>query len=1054
MRNKRLIAFMFCLIIVFSFTVISFADVRPVDLSVGGRELVMQGKTWQTNTYRLLTFHQLLSVFLDSCSFDGYGTLYFDDNIDMFDEMASTSAEARLDGASNFFLDPGTGESIRGWTPVWYECINPTGGEIILKVVQLIGARFGIPIPGIDFDDVARHYVKAMGDNNFRMYWQPSTMTLYFCGYMYNAQTGRYTVPVVYKHQVSGVGSPLVNSPYADGLAQGRSYYSGVLDVSSNSAILNSEIVQEAVKQGVIEGISASGIVADLERIASGSVMRTPIIQDCGLSEQFRMPGDTYTGEFHYDLSTSTYFYFTENYHYEITNNYNYTHINYYMPGSAIPFQQKDFYFQLPDGRNSADLTAEEVGGLALGYDVVNYGTYAVDPYQKALFHFDGNIENDGPSSYDVGNCVFDNTFLVTLSAITDYVQTFTINCIPHVVNTFSFKVVSHDLDPTYGTPCLMSRATVNGNYIYPAEWIGDGWEWVNVDGQIYTFDFIPTSAEVSLKLEFSNGLSSNFINFSASDFNISCNYTDSESIYSKRYNFTISNTSDAAFYYWYETSIDISEEMHLTKMMFRDSLTWILFSYVYINDELINSGYYRSYSFDVYCDLVISPGDTLKVKRYCYPNRTMDTHITLVFDNDDLFVVSGAGFTFTEGASYTFVDTGLETYQHALYFDGLEHEFEIDLPTGSISEGKDFTFTYRWYQEQSTSTSTHSIRFGSNDNQCAYKLEFDGVGFKLLGSYQGSFPMNVPIPYGTWHTVTLVKSGYNLLLYLNGILIKSTGYTPKLGYSTADKIYFNLAADNNVHYLDEIMFANMALYTNENHTPRLQAYDTSYVLVVPDWVTENAIAVKSYIPVSDYRLGGVRPSYPSRGYVYCFIENNKIVSIQQYDDSGWVERQGMVHMNGHWYSLENFRFHRIADDWDGNPDIDLGDSAPGAPTNVFDFLKTIAEGINSLLDRIGNILENVTDTVGNILQSAVDSILGLLTDLAQVLVNGVEFLINGITSFISSILDGLSDIVQFVTPGTGLFRDIFATFPVELMSIITTGIAILIVIAVFNRFS
>ena len=56
------------------------------------------------------------------------------------------------------------------------------------------------------------------------------------------------------------------------------------------------------------------------------------------------------------------------------------------------------YYYELKDGRNSSSLTAAEVAGLDLGYDVVNYELVTDDPNTLSLQHFDGNY--DDSSSY------------------------------------------------------------------------------------------------------------------------------------------------------------------------------------------------------------------------------------------------------------------------------------------------------------------------------------------------------------------------------------------------------------------------------------------------------------------------------------------------------------------------------------------------------------------------------------------------------------------------------------------------------------------------------
>lgn len=56
------------------------------------------------------------------------------------------------------------------------------------------------------------------------------------------------------------------------------------------------------------------------------------------------------------------------------------------------------YYYELKDGRNSSSLTAAEVAGLDLGYDVANYELVTDDPNTLSLQHFDGNY--DDSSSY------------------------------------------------------------------------------------------------------------------------------------------------------------------------------------------------------------------------------------------------------------------------------------------------------------------------------------------------------------------------------------------------------------------------------------------------------------------------------------------------------------------------------------------------------------------------------------------------------------------------------------------------------------------------------
>lgn len=79
-----------------------------------------------------------------------------------------------------------------------------------------------------------------------------------------------------------------------------------------------------------------------------------------------------------------------------VTVNYNYynTTNNYGDVGDVTNI----YYFELTDGRNSSTLSASEVAGLDLGYDVANYVLVPDDPNTLSLQHFDGDYSDS--SSY------------------------------------------------------------------------------------------------------------------------------------------------------------------------------------------------------------------------------------------------------------------------------------------------------------------------------------------------------------------------------------------------------------------------------------------------------------------------------------------------------------------------------------------------------------------------------------------------------------------------------------------------------------------------------
>lgn len=85
--------------------------------------------------------------------------------------------------------------------------------------------------------------------------------------------------------------------------------------------------------------------------------------------------------------------YYTWNITYNITN----TYVTYIGSNDAYQQKEYEFYYELPDGRSSADLTADEVAAMSFQFaDVMNYQRSATDTNLRALYHFDGDLSDSG----------------------------------------------------------------------------------------------------------------------------------------------------------------------------------------------------------------------------------------------------------------------------------------------------------------------------------------------------------------------------------------------------------------------------------------------------------------------------------------------------------------------------------------------------------------------------------------------------------------------------------------------------------------------------------
>lgn len=95
-------------------------------------------------------------------------------------------------------------------------------------------------------------------------------------------------------------------------------------------------------------------------------------------------------------------------YNYFVTYTPTYTNITYIVDGCGDPSQavSNNYYFQLPDGRNSYNLTADDVFGIPLAGEVINYDAIPENDNCVALYHFDGNITDASGKS---NTAIFDD---------------------------------------------------------------------------------------------------------------------------------------------------------------------------------------------------------------------------------------------------------------------------------------------------------------------------------------------------------------------------------------------------------------------------------------------------------------------------------------------------------------------------------------------------------------------------------------------------------------------------------------------------------------------
>ena len=172
------------------------------------------------------------------------------------------------------------------------------------------------------------------------------------------------------------------------------------------------------------------------------------------------------------------------------------------------------------------------------------------------------------------------------------------------------------------------------------------------------------------------------------------------------------------------------------------------------------------------------------------------------------------------------------------------------------------------------------------------------------------------------WVSMRITIANGNLYYFVNGDLVGSGPFTKP----TADKFYIK---STGTVYLDELRVTTGSLSSTSAYTPPNAPYDTNKVLALPDSLTDNTIYVQHNTEVTNCRIGGVRPSNPTIGFLYIPLHDDRTAAQPQlYDGSNWVDVTAMVHNGDTTVNVLGYKFSPVGD----SPDVDV-DAKPERPS-------------------------------------------------------------------------------------------------------------------------
>lgn len=768
-----------------------------------------------------------------------------------------------------------------------------------------------------------------------------------------------------------------------------------------------------------------------------------------------------------YTANTYDYTYNTENNYYELnyyTYNIQYTYNNTYVTyiGSTAEYQPKEWalYYELPDGRSSADLTEADIAGLSFQFaDVCNYKRSATDTSLRALYHFDGNTEDSSFFSTQ-GSFTWNKGASITYMESNAFNGTLYLDEKEHeFVITLPSGIGSQDFSLQWRY--YQNSATTtdhNDNYVMIGSTKLLGWS----EQSLYSLGTTKLSTGLSvgtwqeLALVRQSGtlyLYHNGVRIGSASMSTSFNH---------KITFHLGSSSRA---------YSMIDELR------------------FVNFPVVKNG--AAYTptavpYDTNSVLVLPGGATPVADAYWKWDTTIKPVMALDLTAGDVLPVS--------------MSSGIGILSHCPYVWELGK-----LVKGNVVASSTYNFIYTGssYLLSRSATGTETLDF--REGYLGAKVGFFGIALDKLYSdktitsssllYSSkTYTASVVTSDGSIYSVTgtLGRSPWNAQSYSQsypwGTLSLNKSYASN-DEETRDYWwpYIRLSL-NNGQSLDivriELVVGSQA---NTGHEYVTCLYD-------PTELQSNTAAIQSTIPVNGYTVGGVRPTFPVRGDVWFPVEGSRISGVYIYNGQAWEETNARWWTGKRWIPIYAFDLVTLADMWDVGSSTGEDVSPPiTSEYSFWNWWQKEWQGFRRWLESIwgsgsgstpgtgddpggnGNLWQNIKDTLLNglvvliealfaVLLTVLQALLGLVTDLLSFLFGFLtETVVGGISSFFSSFADGSLFEVFQPEEGEGavlpegipavfaFFSGVILALPGELRAILIFGVATLVLLSVFK---
>jgi len=610
-----------------------------------------------------------------------------------------------------------------------------------------------------------------------------------------------------------------------------------------------------------------------------------------------------------YDDQTKTYYVDSHDFTYNTTNFYLYQyHINYtsitYIGQTEEYDERYELYYQLPDGRDSADLTPEELEQLNVDIDVIPYVRYSDNMDVRSLYHFDGDTLDDSYWNYLT-------SFSWSTGASLTYMESGAFNgalyldenkhdftmILPSALDTnFDWTLQFRLYQSHTVTPVNDSAVYVGGHVVLKM----DGSKLYTTSGEAFSPMPIGTWNELCIVRKdnrlyyYLNGVyytsvsdniyrSAASVRFSLGDQQQTYKYLDElrfmrGTIFTAGQNYT-------------PTSVPHDSNLTLVLPNGSDGIADETLVFTPSENNLLTPYKLDDWSkLDAYNSLT---GSTHPVEGLMSSHFNVDGYPFLANRAaGNAYYLRNGYFEFKfKNTAFTMLDSAYDTTEPAsclalpLYYGYWVDDGSSPYPTGLVgswksnqkytlsvvlADGSFSSITFQIKKLPVTSQSDYEIETLGQVNCSVIQFSFEDLGWPgwVDESANNDLDWRLPVTSLCFNSVT----------------------------GTA-----------NVKYIELI----------EGSSPGFKIEYESTVYDADDLEDAPILAVKTDVVITDYQIGGVRPSVPEKGQVWALVESGYITSLQVYNGSVWLNADGRIWTGSRWIPASSYNVITLQDMYD-----------------------------------------------------------------------------------------------------------------------------------------